>query len=375
MSSPMFLGNPSELIASVPAVLSFTPTRSIVLLFGKPESPSGTSVSITFAARANSPGDKNSLSDAELAHYAMDMCARLDAVAVVVVFVDDRLTPSGTSGTADPRHRSVIDVLARHLESVNLVLGGAWAARTLAPKAEWWDLLDAAQRGRLPDPDTSPVAVAYTAAGRTIHRSRSALADLVTTDTALRDRVAPLMLAAAVDTHRRWARAAQIGDLHADTRRTLWHVMHAITTWSPTESPDPQMLAEVAVALRDRAIRDVMFGVAAGAHAARAEQLWSILTRALPDPDRAQAATLLAFHAYLRGDGPLAGIALGAALSSDPKHLMARLLHAALTYGMDPTRLHQLCRSGIEAAAELRIDIVAPQQHSHPKKGDRDTSR
>ncbi|WP_405494685.1 DUF4192 domain-containing protein [Nocardia sp. NBC_00511] len=375
MSSPVFLGNPADLIASVPAVLGFTPTRSIVLLFANPQSPSGTAVSLPFAARANSPGDKDSLSDAALAHYAMDMCARLDAVAVLVVFVDDRLTPPLTSGTADPRHRSVLEVLARHLESVNRVLGGTWAARALAPKAEWWNALDPSESGLLPDPDTSPVALAYTGAGRTIHRNRSALAESVTTDTAMRDRLAPLLAAAAADAHERWVRTARIGDPDADTRRTLWRVVHAISTWSPTGSPDLRVLAEVAVALRDSAIRDAMFGVAAGVHAARAEQLWSILTRALPDPDRAEAATLLAFHAYLRGECPLAGIALEAALSSDPEHVMARLLHIGLSHGMNPTRLHKLCRSAIEAAAELRIDIGAPQPHSHTKEGERDKSR
>ncbi|MEV6099437.1 DUF4192 domain-containing protein [Nocardia sp. NPDC051981] len=223
--------------------------------------------------------------------------------------------------------------------------------------------------GTFPDPAASPLALGHTNTDRAIHRSRGELTDLVTTDTALRDRVAALLPTAAADATRRFTRNARIGDPAADTRQTLWRVVNAIKSCTPHKTPALPLLAEVAVALRDSTIRDVMFGVAAGMYAPQAEHLWSILTRALPDPDRAEAATLLAFHAYLRDAGPLAGIALEAALTSDPEHRMAQLLDIGLTHGMAPARLRRLCESGISAAAALRIDIGAPQPHSHSEKG------
>ena len=44
----------------------------------------------------------------------------------------------------------------------------------------------------------------------------------------------------------------------------------------------------------------------------------TLLARTLPDPWRIEALVLLAFSAYARGDGPLAGVSLEAALRSDP---------------------------------------------------------
>ena len=45
---------------------------------------------------------------------------------------------------------------------------------------------------------------------------------------------------------------------------------------------------------------------------------------------------LLAFSAYARGDGPLAGVSLDAALRCDPTHRMAGMLDTALQSGMRP---------------------------------------
>ncbi|WP_051183209.1 DUF4192 family protein [Nocardia vinacea] len=90
---------------------------------------------------------------------------------------------------------------------------------------------------------------------------------------------------------------------------------------------------------------------------APAENLWVALTQALSGSDRADAATLLGYGAYIRGDGPLAGVALQAALDADPAHSMAILLETSLRTGMRPDTLRRLAYCGLGIAADLGIDL------------------
>lgn len=104
-------------------------------------------------------------------------------------------------------------------------------------------------------------------------------------------------------------------------------------------APGDGELAAVGAVLTDVRIRDGLLGLAVGEDAAAAEALWVLLVRVLPDPFRVEALVLLAASAYARGDGPLAGVALGAALSADPGHRLAGLLDVALAGGVRPEEL------------------------------------
>jgi hypothetical protein len=116
-------------------------------------------------------------------------------------------------------------------------------------------------------------------------------------------------------------------------------------------------LARLACALTDIRVRDILYALAVGASAAAAEALWAALSRALPDPWRAEALGLLAFSAYVRGDGPLAGVALEAALRSDPAHRMAGMLDTALQSGMRPERIRGLADSSYRLADQLGVQL------------------
>ncbi|WP_405135579.1 DUF4192 domain-containing protein [Nocardia sp. NBC_01388] len=367
MPSPSPIVDPADLIASVPAMLEFIPNRSLVLVFLKRETGCDRALSVPLAVRTASPLEQERLSDTEIAHLTARMCTQADASAVLAVLVDDRQARPAVPVTTDDRYGSVLEALDTHLESMGLKLGGAWSARFIATDAAWWNPFDPRQHGRLPNPARSPIALRHKAIGRPVHRSREELAAFVDIDLALRDRVTALLPDAAADAQRRLARTVRIGDPDSYTRQAVWQVMQTIKGFSANSVPAPRELANVAVALRDTDVRDVMFGVAAGVHADRAEQLWTILTRALPDPDRAEVATLLGFSAYLRGDGTLAAIAIQAALDSDPEHRMAQLLDIALSTAMPPHRLHRISDAAIETAAALRIDLGATEPHSHTK--------
>jgi hypothetical protein len=94
-----------------------------------------------------------------------------------------------------------------------------------------------------------------------------------------------------------------------------------------------------------------------GDSAGAAESLWAELARALPPPWRAEALVLLAFSAYVRGDGPLTGVALDAALCCDPEHRMAGMLDTALQSGMRPEQIRELALSGYRQADRLGVRL------------------
>jgi hypothetical protein len=94
--------------------------------------------------------------------------------------------------------------------------------------------------------------------------------------------------------------------------------------------------------LRDRWVRDRALGLALGSDAATAEQLWTECTRRAPAPLDAAPATLLAVSAWLRGDGAMAGVALGRARSSEPGYRLADQLGQALAACVPPAELRAL---------------------------------
>ncbi|MRH93048.1 DUF4192 family protein [Nocardia sp. SYP-A9097] len=369
------IADPADFIAAVPAMLGFTPVRSLVLIFVRDETRWGGAPTVQFLVRTESPLQTHRLSDTDVGQRAKDMCAQGEASTVVAVLVDDRLSRPTELAAADESCRSTLASLRRDLEADGLAFAGAWSTPIIAAEAEWWNELAPDQHGRLRDPASSQIAAEYTVAGRPIRPNRTAITDLVEVDPTLRERVTHALPEVAADAQRRFARAVRIGNPDAYTRQALWRVVQIIKHSSAVETPAPRNLAEVAVALRDTDVREVMYGIAAGPYSARAHQLWSILTRALPDPDRADAAMLLGFSAYLRGDGALAGIALEAALASDPDHRMAQLLDLALSTASPPSRLRRLCRLGIDAAAQLRIDIGGAEPDSPTKEDPDDRSR
>ena len=103
--------------------------------------------------------------------------------------------------------------------------------------------------------------------------------------------------------------------------------------------------------LTDVRVRDVLLGLMAGPDAAAAEALWTLLARVLPEPYRVEALVLLAASAYVRGDGPLAGVALQAALAADRGHRLAGLLDVALQGGVRPEAVRAVITKAAAATA------------------------
>lgn len=91
-------------------------------------------------------------------------------------------------------------------------------------------------------------------------------------------------------------------------------------------------------------MRDALYVVAVDPAAGRVEDTFAWLSRTLPEPCRPEALAL-AFFAYSRGDGALAGLALDAALRIKPAHRMASVLDTALQAGLRPNRIRELART------------------------------
>jgi hypothetical protein len=85
--------------------------------------------------------------------------------------------------------------------------------------------------------------------------------------------------------------------------------------------------------------------------------LWAALARTLAPPWRVEALVLLAFSAYARGDGPLAGITLEAALRCEPRHRMAGMLDTALQSGLRPEHIRELADTGYRLAERLGVRL------------------
>ncbi|WP_327138942.1 DUF4192 domain-containing protein [Nocardia sp. NBC_01327] len=358
MPSEPHITEPGDLIAAIPAMLGFTPERSLVVVTLKQRGAEQPEVDMAIRVDLHDCGEPP---DTDIVRRIAEACSRADIVAALAVIVDDRLAIPSACSVTDRSGDRLLATLEQHLIKVGVRLAGAWAVAGVLADAPWWNLRDPRQRGTLPDPTASRIAAERVLASLPILGCREELFGLVAVDESLREQVAAVLPQMIAEAQRRLACDVCIGNPDAYSRKALWRVMEVLKQSGNPQQVSPVDLAEVATALCDTTVRDCMFGVAHGTYRVAAEQLWMLSTRALPDRHRAEAATLLAFCAYLRGDGPLAGVALETALAADPGHRMAELLDVALQVGLPPAKLHKLVRCGIETAAELRIDIGVAQ--------------
>ncbi|QCH24541.1 DUF4192 domain-containing protein [Mycobacteroides salmoniphilum] len=325
------LNRPSALIAALPAMLGFIPEDSLVV--------------VTLAdglVEAILRRDLDDLDDPDNA--ALAILAEVlgpgpaDAVIAVVISADLGERESG----------DIIRRLARHLEHQGISLIAGHTVDRVSPQG-WWRCYDGCGAGGpVDDPDCSPLTAAAVLAGRTVHRRREDLVALI----------------APTDTRRTCALAAslrrpprgQADDAAAD-RRAVNRVMRAACRTAEFRPLSNRELLSIARSLTVVRVRDTVCALAVGVLADDVERLWLALSRLLPAPWRAAALVLFGFSAYVRGDGPLAGVALEAALIVEPEHRLGQLLMSALRAGMRPDEIRTLADTGFRLAHELGISL------------------
>ncbi|WP_127783347.1 DUF4192 domain-containing protein [Rhodococcus sp. X156] len=353
--STIRIAEPGELIASLPALLGFVPQRSLVLLCL--EGPTGARVGLVMRVDLPHPHQAEPGHVLALTEELSVQCARRGTVAVILVVVDDR-------SRRPDAHADLLAELVPACEAVGTAVLGVHGVAVVAAGAPWWsrDRTSGGVDGRwrtdagvLPDPQSCPAAAAHVAHGRVIHGGREELDALLGGGDADECRRCAQLVDRALEeslqARQTWGQRAVREDLEA--------VLAAVARTEDGAAVDADEAARLGVALADPLVRDACFALAVGEHAAAAESLWLQLCRLLPAPEKAEPAVLVAYGCYVRGEGPLAGVALRAALEADPGHRMAGLLEAALAGGLRPEAVRELADTAIEVAADLGVTLPA----------------
>lgn len=327
------LSNPADLIAAVPHLFGFRPERSLVVLADAVRGKK-----IERSLRCDLPSADQ-----------LELCVRsvVQAITtgrlstVVVIVVGDGADP------ADLPHAPLLAALRRELAARRVAVTDAFWVPAIEQGARWRCYDHEEHTGVLPDPKCSVLAAYSARDGHVAYDSREEMARLLAPDAdALRAQRGMLIDGLVV-------RGTWSVERGADAvRRGLRAAGSGMLVLSD------ELIAHLGLALTDVRVRDACLATARPAEdglAAAAERLWQALTRALPDPERAEAAVLAGFAAYCRGDGALASIAVHLALEVNPAHVLGALLDRALRASLPPEQLRGLAEHDqIGLCAQLR---------------------
>lgn len=329
-NSDFQLNRPGALIAALPAVLGFIPEKSLVLVTID-RGQLGCVMRVDLSPE---------LYDT-VGHVAeIAAAARPDAAIGVVVDAD-----GAGCRLCNDEYQALFHALSEALAGHAVDLIDFHVVDTVGPRGRWrcadgrWGTVD--------DPTASPLAMAAVLDGRRLYARREELQNVIE----VIDAAASAALADVI----------RGDDSGTDAVRDITDAMAAAVRVAAGEKLTDAVTARLARALVDPQIRDVLYALAVGDEAANAESLWAALSRTLPPPWRVEALVLLAFSAYARGDGPLAGVSLEAALRCDATHRMAGMLDTALQSGMRPEQIRELAATGYRLAKRLGVELPRPR--------------
>jgi hypothetical protein len=356
---------PEDVLAVVPHMLGFYPSRSLVVL-GLGER---SRVVVTFRYDLPDPFDYDVASDiAQHADYVLRR-ERLGAALLIGY------------GPAD----LVVRVAA--ITSARLSTGGVDVSEVLrADGGRFWSLLcdDVAccpPEGRSYDPGSHPAAATLTQAGLPAEPDRDALARTIRRPAGSAERVRR----ATVQAQLRLRRLTDLGEAAADpdprlraTRTGRREVQRAIRQYRAGETiTSVDHLAWLAVLLADIRVRDDAWARMDPAHRIAHGRLWTDVLRCADVDFLAPAASLLAFTAWQSGNGALATISVERALTADPGYSMAQLLAGAIEAVLPPSAARMPMTPAAVAASYAplpcdRIDKTLPgDQVPEPLPGNR----
>ena len=334
------LNRPGVLIAALPAVLGFVPEKSLVL--------------VTVDRGEMGCVMRVDLSEEllhSLAHIA-DVAAAAKPDSAIAVLIDE---DGATCRTCNDEYRELAEGLTTALASRGIELLAAHVVDRVAVGGRWHCADGCGNEGTVEDPSASPLAVAAVLDGRRLYARRAELQEVIE----------------VIDPARADALADVIGDCKPDpaqrpddaARADVEAAIAAAARVADVAELGDHELARLAWALTDLRVRDTLYALAVGENAGQAESLWALLSRTLPEPWRVEALVLLAFSAYARGDGPLAGLSLEAALRCDPTHRMAGMLDTALQSGLRPEKIRDLAITGYRLADRLGVRLPRMQAY------------
>lgn len=284
-----------------------------------------------------------------VAHLAeVAAAAQPEAMIAVIVDADGAQCPG-----CNEQYRQLCEALAEALSQNDIKLLDTHVVDRVALGGRWHCVEGCGASGLVEDPSASPLAAAAVLEGRRLYSRRAELQAVITPND-------PARSAALVATVRQQAarrRAAQRAHPVRCARADVENAMAAASRVASGESLSDAELAKLGCALRDVQVRDILYALAVGESAGEAESLWALLARTLPPPWRVEALVLVAFSAYARGDGPLAGVSLQDALRCEPEHRMAGMLDTALRSGLRPQDVRELALTGYQLAKRLGVRL------------------
>ena len=288
---------PGDIAAFVPLALGFVPDHSGVMVSVGP--PGG------MHARIGLPHDPDDVDDVV---EALLRPARRNGVReVIVVVYDDDTTVADEAAWAIHEEFTAAGIRVREVLRVH--------------DDHWYAVLPGAPLAAYQGVPFTLADHAFTAQGvydgRVTHPSREALRATIATDAAAVRRAEPDLAA---------ARVLPVGAMEALVRR---HVA-AGTTFSGVE------LASVAATVVAPGRRDEAWAWLTRGEARRAVDLWSDTVRRLPASHVAGPAAILAFAAWLSGDGALAWCAVDRCHEAVPDHSLALLVAQLLESATSP---------------------------------------
>jgi hypothetical protein len=280
-----------------------------------------------------------------IGHIAEVAAAARPDSAIAVVIDED----GATCRMCNDEYRELADALTTALAKRGIELLAAHVVDRVAAGGRWHCADGCGNAGTVDDPSASPLAAAAVLDGRRLYARRDDLQQVI-------EAIDPARSAALADV----IRATEPDDPQRPDSAARSDIEDAIALAgyvSDGRQLSDDDLGRLAWALTDPRVRDTLYALAVGENAGQAETLWAALSRTLPDPWRVEALVLLAFSAYARGDGPLAGVSLEAALRCEPTHRMAGMLDTALQSGMRPDQIRELAVTGYRLADRLGVRL------------------
>lgn len=308
------------LIASTPTILGYFPQQSLVVMtFRRGHLGATTAIDL--------PSDN----DHTLANLT-DWAVSVRAEAAVAIVVDAHaVTETGLT-----THRHLTQALDSALGLRDIRLLATHVVPQITAGAKWICGDGCGADGLVDDPATTPVAIVGVVTGRHVYASRTAQQSAVEIADVQRTAALAGLIQANSDT----AIADECDDQTA--RHAVEHALAVAKRVSRGGQLRDADYIELARTLTNARVRDMLLGLVVTSKAPRAEVLWTVLARSMPHPLRVEALVMLGFFAFARGDQPLAGVAVAAALQSNPAHRMADTLDVALRTGRRPKRIWEL---------------------------------
>lgn len=319
------LSAPSDILATVPFLVGYHPSDSIVVLGMCHQR-------LTFTARDDLP-PAGTEPDVDLVGYLVEVLLRQDCRRLLLVGYgsDERVTPTMTALLDGFRAAGV-----KVLEALRADGERYWSYICANPRC-------CSPAGTPYDTETSEVAAAWTLAGRVARRDRAEYEAQIRSVTgpareamrratlAAHERLIEL-LAEPEDDEQAEALLLNAGNLA---------IAAALDRQLHGTGPSDEEAAWLSVLLQSVPIRDIAWSLIRGSGAAlyHHRALWQeVLHRAEPDLVPAPAS-LFAFAAWRDGDGGIARLALERALDADPHYRMAGMLREAIAFGLPPSAL------------------------------------